>query len=105
MEQERSKKQNAGSNADGPLLRGAPARMLLLELYGERVGDGGKNDDPSGMKIDGYPEDFADAHSGALRHIEWFWDAGWRAPEKCRSGFASLLLPCFLTVLFLTLLQ
>ena len=44
--------------------------MLLQELFLQNVGDARKNDDPRGMKVDGYPEDFADAHSGALGHIE-----------------------------------
>ena len=70
MEEERSKKENAGENAYDPLLGRGPARILLRELHGERVGDSGKNDDPCGMEKDGYPEDLADAHSGAWRHVE-----------------------------------
>jgi hypothetical protein len=64
------------------LLSRSPEGILLLELHGEGIRNGGENDHPSRMKIDGYPEDFADAHSGALRHIEWFWDARWRLPWK-----------------------
>ena len=72
MEEERSKKENASENAYDPLLGRGPARILLRELHGERVGDSGKNDDPCGMEIDGYSEDFAQPHSGALRHIKVF---------------------------------
>jgi hypothetical protein len=70
MEKERSKKENAGENADAPLLGRGPARKLLRELHGERVGDAGKNDDPSRMEKDGYPKDLADAHAWAWNHVE-----------------------------------
>lgn len=70
MEEERSKKENASENAYDPLLGRGPARILLRELHGERIGDSCKNDDPCRMEKDGYPEDLADAHSGAWRHVE-----------------------------------
>jgi hypothetical protein len=41
------------------------------------------------MKKDGYPEDFADAHSWALRHIEWVLVAIWLVSKRWRGGFAS----------------
>lgn len=70
MEEKRSKKENASEDSYDPLLDRRPARILLRELHGERVGDSGKNDDPSRVEINGYSEDFADAHSGAWRHLE-----------------------------------
>ena len=71
VEEQRGKEKNAGENADAPLLSRSPAGILLFELHGEGIGNGSENDDPSGMKINGYPKDFANAHSVALRHIEW----------------------------------
>jgi hypothetical protein len=37
--------------------------MLLLELRGDDVGDGGKNEDPSRMEVDGDSKNFADAQA------------------------------------------
>jgi len=86
VEEKGSKKENAGENAYAPLLSGGPAGILLFELHGEGIGDGGKNDDPCGMQKDGYPEDFADAHSWALRHIEWSLKASRLAIKRCKAG-------------------
>jgi hypothetical protein len=81
MEEEGGKEENAGENRYRPLLGGGPDWILLLELHGERIGDSRENDDPRGMEKDGYPEDFADPHSWALRHIEWSLKAS-RPPLK-----------------------
>jgi hypothetical protein len=48
---------------------------LLRELLFEKVGVRGKNDDPRGMQIDRYTKDFADPHSWAWRHVDWYWEA------------------------------
>src|SRR5271163_15651 len=105
MKEQGGEEENAGENRYGPLLGGVPDWILLLELHGERIRDRRENDDPRGMEKDGYSEDLADAHSGALRHIEWSLEANRLVGRRWRGGFASLFLPCSYTVLFLTLLQ
>jgi hypothetical protein len=35
--------------------------MFFVELRGDDVGDGGKNEDPRGMEVDGDSENSADA--------------------------------------------
>src|SRR5690348_12069876 len=71
VEKQRPKEKQARENAYTPLLCGIPGRVLLGELHRKRVRDGGKDDDPRRMKIDGYSKNPADAHSGACRHVEW----------------------------------
>ena len=69
------------------MLRRVPMRMLLGKLHGEGVGDGCKNDDPGGVQIDGYPKDFADAHSGLSRHVGSLREEG---AANSLQGFMSL---------------
>lgn len=59
VEEERAEKENAGEDADAQMLGGSPGRILLRELRVEKIGDAGKNNDPRGVEIDGYPQDFA----------------------------------------------
>jgi len=61
MEQNRGEKEQAGQDANGPMLCVCPKRMLLLVLRSDDIGDGYKNENPSRMQIDGNAENFADA--------------------------------------------
>jgi hypothetical protein len=61
MEENRSEKKEARQDAHGPVLGVPPKRMLLLELRGDDVGDGCKNEDPSRVEVDRNSENFANA--------------------------------------------
>src|SRR5208282_2968475 len=94
MEEERGEEEKAREHTDGPLLSGEPAG-LMRELLFEKVGVGGKNDDPRGMKIDRYPKDSADPHSGAWGHVDGWLEAKRCAAENRRGSFASFFLSGF----------
>jgi hypothetical protein len=61
VEEHGGKKEQAGEDADGPMLGVRPTRMLLTELPGDDVSDGGKNENPGGVQIDGDAKNSADA--------------------------------------------
>ncbi len=61
VEENRGEEEKARQDAHGPMLRVRPKRMFLAELRGDDVGDGGKNEDPRGMEVDGNSENLADA--------------------------------------------
>jgi hypothetical protein len=61
VEENRGEEEQTGEDAHGPMLGVRPTRVLLLELRGDDVGNGGKNENPGGVQIDGNPENFADA--------------------------------------------
>ena len=63
VEENRSEEEEAGQDADGPMLRVSPKRMLLLELRGDDVGNGRKNKDPSRMEVDGDSQNSSDAQT------------------------------------------
>lgn len=87
VEEQGTEKEQAGESGDAPLLDGRPRGVVVGKLLLENIGDAGKNDDPGGMEIDGYSEDFAEPHSGALRHIEVFRERRTGLPaEKQEAG-------------------
>ncbi len=56
-----SKKQQAGGEANCPVLRDAPLRVQLSELHCQGIGDQRENQQPTGVQIDGDSENAADA--------------------------------------------
>ena len=61
VEEDGGKEKEAGYHAHGIVLGVRPTRMILFELRGDDPGDGGKNENPGGVKIDRDSQDFADA--------------------------------------------
>ena len=61
VEEDRGEEEQARQKAHGPMLCVRPKRMFLPELGGDDVGDGGKNEDPSRVEIDGDSENSSDA--------------------------------------------
>ena len=60
VEENRSEEEQAGQDAHGPMPGVCPSGMFLLELRSDHVGDGRKNEDPSGVEIDRDAENPAD---------------------------------------------
>src|SRR6266566_2025500 len=56
VEEDGREEEKAGQDAHGPMLCVGPKWMLLLELRGDDVGDGRKNENPSGVEIDANSE-------------------------------------------------
>jgi hypothetical protein len=63
VEEDRAEEEKTRQDAHGPMLRVRPKRMFLLELRGDDVGDGRKNEDPSRMNVDWDSENSSDAQT------------------------------------------
>src|SRR5260370_414758 len=70
VEEDGREEEKAGQDAHGPMLCVGPKWMLLLELRGNDVGDGQKNENPSGVEIDGNSENFADAQAWQTQDLQ-----------------------------------
>src|ERR1700722_13959443 len=69
MKDHGSEKQDAGDDAERPMLCGRPAFMLRSELGSQRESGQEKNDEPAGVHVNGDAENTSDAKTCRGRRI------------------------------------